>query len=106
MKLMPAVRGAASVPNNRTIVRSQYVEPKAGEGDDPAAGVNQMIENFKTSANTNYFFQFYVYEDSFDAFVRAREVAARLNFQYGWKPLPANQLLRASRQADSVLPQN
>lgn len=106
MKLMPPVRGAASVQNDRTIIRSEYVEPRAGEGNDPVAGVNQMIANFKASANTNYFFQFYVYEDSFDAFVRARETAARLDFQYGWKPLPASQLLRASRQAETVLPQN
>jgi hypothetical protein len=106
MQLMPPVRGAASVQNNRTIVRSEHVEPKPGEGDDPSAGVNQMIANFKASANTNYYFQFYVYEDSFDAFVRAREAASRLDFQYGWKPLPANQVLRASRQGESVLPQN
>jgi len=64
-----------------------------------------MIANFKASANTNYFFQFYVYEDSFDAFVRAREIAARLDFQYGWKPLSAANCC-GQPPGESVLPQN
>ena len=106
MDFMPAVRGGVPVHNDRTISRSEYAEPKAGQGDDPDAGVAQMVEAFKTSARTNYYFEFYVYEDSFDAFVRAREAAARLGFQYGWEPLPANRLLRLSRQAEHVRPQN
>lgn len=106
MDYMPAVPAGVVVHNDRTILRSEYAEPKVGQGEDPGAGVSQMVEAFKTSARTNYYFEFYVYEDSFDAFVRARETAARLGFQYGWEPLPANQLLRLSRQAEQVLPQN
>ena len=83
-----------------------FGDAEGGAQLGPDAGVARMVEAFKTSASTNYYFEFYVYEDSFDAFVRAREAAARLGFQYGWEPLPANRLLRLSRQAEHVLPQN
>lgn len=106
MDYIPAVRGGVPGHNDRTILRSEYAEPKAGQGEDAGPGIAQMVEAFKTSGRTNYYFEFYVYEDSFEAFVRAREAAARLGFQYGWEPLPANQLLRLSGQAEQVLPQN
>jgi hypothetical protein len=106
MDFMPAVGGGALEHNDRSILRSDYAEAKPGQGDEPEAGVAQMVDAFKTSAKTNYYFEFYVYEDSFDAFVRAREAAARLGFQYGWEPLPSNRMLRLSRQAERVLPQN
>jgi hypothetical protein len=106
MDFMPTVRGGAPAHNDRTISRSEYAVPKVGQGDEPDAGVAQMVAAFKASASTNYYFEFYVYEDSFVAFVRAREAAARLGFQYGWEPLPATRLLRLSRQAERVLPQN
>ena len=106
MDVMPAVRGGVPAHNDRSISRTEYAEPKPGQGEEPDAGVGGMVEAFTASARSNYYFEFYVYEDSFDAFVRAREAAARLGFQYGWEPLPANRLLRLSRQAEHVLPQN
>jgi hypothetical protein len=47
-----------------------------------------MAQAFKDSGQTNFYFAFWVYDDSFEAFMRAREAAARLGFQYGWEPLP------------------
>jgi hypothetical protein len=106
MDIMPSVRGGVPVHNDRTVLRTEFAEPKEGQGADPDAAVAEMVAAFKTSARTNYYFEFYVYQDSFGAFVRARDAAARLGFQYGWEPLPANQLLKLSRQAEQVLPQN
>ncbi len=106
MDFMPAVRGGVPAHNERTIQRTEYAEPKEGPGEEGDAGVTQMILAFRMSAQTNYYFEFYVYDDSFDAFVRARETAARLGFQYGWEPLATNELLKLSRQAQQILPQN
>jgi len=83
-----------------------YVEARPQKGEDPDSGVVQMIQNFKETAKTNFYFSFWVYSDSFDAFVHARETATKLGFQYGWNPLPANQLLQAGRDGERALPQN
>jgi hypothetical protein len=106
MDFMPAVRGGVPVRNDRTILRTQYAEPRPDAGEDADSGIAQMAGAFRTSANTNYYFEFFVYEDSFDAFVRAREEAARLGFQYGWEPLQAQTLLQLTSQAGHALPQN
>jgi hypothetical protein len=65
-----------------------------------------MVQAFKDNAKTNYYFAFWVYNDSFDAFIRARETVTKLGFQYGWNPLPQNQRLQLSRQGEHILPQN
>jgi hypothetical protein len=104
----PDGRGVTS-PNNRAVLRqprSNIVEPRPGEGDEPESGVTQMAQAFKANAATNYYFAFWVYDDSFDAFIRARETATKLGLQYGWNPLPENERLQLSRQGEHILPQN
>jgi hypothetical protein len=86
--------------------QSGALEPAADAGDDPEQAVESLAENFRTHFKTNYYFDFKVYEDSFPAFVRARETADRLGFQFGWEPLPENQRLKLSRQGERSLPQN
>jgi hypothetical protein len=93
--------------NDRTLSRqARYVEPRPGLGEEPDQGVNKMVEAFKTSGKTNYYFAFWVYEDSFEAFMRARELATSLGFQYGWEPLPQDARLQLGAQGERVLPQN
>ncbi len=106
LDLMPPARGARPAHNDRAVVRQPYLEPRAGQGDDPEQGVAKMVRDFTAGANTNFYFAFCVYEDSFNAFVRARDEAARLGFQYGWDPLPANQRMQLSRQGERILPQD
>jgi hypothetical protein len=97
----------AQLPNNRTLSRqARYVEPRPGLGDEPEKGVAEMAQAFKDSGQTNFYFAFWVYDDSFNAFIRAREAAARLGFQYGWEPLPQNERLQLGPQGEHVLPQN
>ena len=86
--------------------RTFMVEPRRGQGEEPESGVTQMAQAFKASGKTNFYFAFWVYDDSFDAFTRARETAVNLGFQYGWNPLPENQRLQLSRQGEHILPQN
>jgi hypothetical protein len=93
--------------NDRTLSRqAHYVEPRPGLGEEPNQGVTQMVQAFKASGKTNYYFAFWVYEDSFEAFTRAREIATDLGFQYGWEPLPQNERLQLGTQGERVLPQN
>jgi hypothetical protein len=99
-------RGAV-LRNNRTLNRqARYVEARPGLGDEPEQGVADMVQAFNASGKTNFYFAFWVYDDSFGAFTRAREAAARLGFQYGWEPLPHDQLLQLGAQGERVLPQN
>jgi hypothetical protein len=100
-----------TVLNNRSLqfqAQSGDVKPRPGLGDDPERGVANMVQVFMANAKTNYYFGFVVYDDSFDAFTRARETATKLGFQYGWEPLPENQPLRLSwqGQGEQILPQN
>jgi hypothetical protein len=93
--------------NNRSLShQGHFVEPRPALGDDPERGVTDMAQTFKDSDNTNFYFAFWVYDDSFDAFVRARETAAHLGFEYGWEPLPHNERLQLGPQGEHVLPQN
>ena len=97
----------APVHNNRTLSRqARYVEPRPGLGDEPEQGVADMAQAFKESGQTNFYFAFWVYDDSFPAFISAREAAARLGFQYGWEPLPQDARLQLGAQGERVLPQN
>jgi hypothetical protein len=93
--------------NDWTLIRqARFVEPRPELGDEPSQGVSQMVEAFKANGKTNYYFAFWVYDDSFEAFMRARETATRLGFQYGWEPLPRGERLQLSAQGERVLPQN
>lgn len=96
------------VNNNDVLYQRQsgFIETRETGGDAPEEGITRMVQAFKANQATNYYFAFWVYDDSFDAFVRARETATKLGYQYGWNPLPAYQRLKVGRQGEKVLPQN
>jgi hypothetical protein len=103
--------GTPRIPvlNNREVLfdrHSGYVETRPDQGMEPDESIAQMIDAFKTAAKTNYYFAFWVYDDSFPAFVKAREKVIKSGYQYGWNPLPANERLKVGRQGERVLPQN
>jgi hypothetical protein len=105
---VPSTNGRGGVlRNNRTLTRQgKFVEARPGLGQDPEQGVAEMAQAFKADGTTNLYFAFWVYDDSFGAFTRAREAATRLGFQYGWEPLPQDQRLQLGAQGERVLPQN
>jgi DNA gyrase/topoisomerase IV subunit A len=96
--------------NRRDILyqrQSGQIMPKPDQGEEPESGVKQMVQAFKANAQTNFYFAFAVYADSFDAFMRARDTAAGLGFQYGLKPLLENTPLQVGGQeGETILPQN
>ena len=101
-----------TVPNTRTVDwrrvdrRIASVEPKWGQGDEPGSGVEEEVRAFQLNSKTNYCFAFWVYEDSFAAFNRAKETAAGLGFQYGWKPVAHNFKLNVGEGGEDIEPQN
>jgi hypothetical protein len=93
--------------NNRSVARqARFVEARPGLGEEPEQSVTGMAQAFNGNGKTNFYFAFWVDDDSFGAFNRAREAAARLGFQYGWEPLPQNQRLQLGAEGERVLPQN
>ncbi len=109
LDIFSSIRRGVPIINSQDIVfqsQTGYVEPRPEGGEEPESGVARMVDAFKVNANTNFYFAFWAYSDSFDAFTRARETAMKLGFQYGWNPLPENQRLKLGRQGEQVLPQN
>lgn len=99
-------RGLPVFNTQAVLVRSGVIEPRPGQGEDPAGGVTRMAQAFQAGSKTNFYFAFLVYDDSFDAFVRARETAVNLGFEYGWNPLPQNRILKIGRGSAPILPQH
>jgi hypothetical protein len=107
VEILSTNANAQRLPNNRSLNRqARYVEPRPGLGDDPVQGVTEMAQAFKNATHDNFYFTFWVYDDSFPAFMTARETAANLGFEYGWEPLPENERLQLGAQGEHVLPQN
>ena len=90
----------------RRVTGRLYVEPRWGQGDEPTSGIEEMVRAFRQASRTNFYFAFYVYDDSFAAFNRAKETATLLGFQYGWKPIPQNLPLEQTDRGEGVPPQN
>lgn len=83
-----------------------FVVPRPDQGQAPENSVSEMVQAFRAAGKTNYYFVFWVYEDSFDEFNRAKETAVSLGFQYGWNPVTTNTPLKLGERAPSIPPQN
>jgi hypothetical protein len=99
-------QNAQTIEWQRVAGKGVFVEPRWGQGDDPESGVAGMVRTFRGFSKTNYYFVFWVYEDSFAAFNRAKETAASLGFQYGWDPVAQHTKLKLGERGESIPPQN
>ena len=95
-----------SVEWQRVAGKGVFVAPRPDQGEVPEPGVTEMIQTFRAAGKTNYYFVFWVYEDSFGAFNRAKETAARQGFQYGWDPVTQNTRLKLGERGENIPPQN
>jgi hypothetical protein len=97
---------AAPVKNTQSLEwRGTYVEPKAGQGGPVETSMAEMVQTFRNTGQTNYYFAFWVYDDSFDTFNRAKEIVFNLGMQYGWEPMAENSRLTLSGRGPGILPQ-
>jgi hypothetical protein len=66
-------------------VDDEIAEPIPGKGVDPANG-RELQNYFAGQSKEDIYAAFCVFEDSFPAFIRARQIVGASGFAYGWEP--------------------
>jgi hypothetical protein len=65
---------------------SEIAEPKQGKGIDPNANAAALRTYFRSQSGSSVYMAFCVFEDSFPAFIRAKQLAVECGLAYGWDP--------------------
>jgi len=65
---------------------SEIAEPKKGKGIDPIGNAAGLRSHFMNLSESSVYVAFCVFEDSFPAFIRAKQLAAESGLAYGWDP--------------------
>jgi hypothetical protein len=65
---------------------SEVAYPKQGMGIDPSIEAARLGAYFRTLTENSAYVAFCVFEDSFPAFIRAKQIAAESGLTYGWDP--------------------
>jgi len=65
---------------------SETAEPKAGKGIDPVGNAAGLKDYFRSLSGNRVYVAFCVFEDSFPAFIHAKQLAAESGLAYGWDP--------------------
>jgi hypothetical protein len=84
----------------------EWRDPEQGDSlDDLAAGGSDLAREIARASPKSHFFTFLVWDDSFEAYLMAREMATQAGFSSGWRPFgehdPFRQwLLATSFNAD------
>ena len=69
-----------------TTLTGETAEPRRGQGIDPTGSTAGLINFFKNMSDDSVYVAFCVYEDSFPAFIRAKQLASGCGLDYGWEP--------------------
>jgi hypothetical protein len=64
----------------------ETAEPKPGKGIDPVGNMAGLKSYFSNLSEKSVYVAFCVFEDSFPAFIRAKQVATESGLSYGWDP--------------------
>ncbi len=65
---------------------SETAEPIPGKGIDPNIGAHGLENYFNSQTKDAVYVVFCVFEDSFPAFIRAKQLAVASGLAYGWEP--------------------
>lgn len=65
---------------------SEVAQPKQGRGIDPNANAAALRTYFRSQSGGSVYMAFCVFEDSFPAFIRAKQLATESGLAYGWDP--------------------
>jgi hypothetical protein len=65
---------------------SEIAEPIQGKGFDPVAYPQGVEAYFNSQSKDTVYMAFCVFQDSFPAFIRARQLAIASGITYGWEP--------------------
>ena len=69
-----------------TTLTGETAEPRRGMGIDVTGSTAGLINFFKNMSDDSVYVAFCVYEDSFPAFIRAKQLASDCGLAYGWEP--------------------
>jgi len=69
-----------------TTLTGETADPRRGQGIDPTGSTAGLINFFRNMSDDSVYVAFCVYEDSFPAFIRAKQLAADCGLAYGWEP--------------------
>jgi hypothetical protein len=69
-----------------TKLDGQTAEPIRGRGLDPVANARGLETYFSDQSKETVYLAFCVFQDSFPAFIRARQLAVASGVAYGWEP--------------------
>jgi hypothetical protein len=65
---------------------SEIAEPKKDKGIDPVVNAAGLRTYFRNQSGSSVYVAFCVFEDSFPAFIRAKQLATETGLAYGWDP--------------------
>jgi len=65
---------------------NETAEPIRGKGIDPTLGAHGLESYFNSQTKDSVYVVFCVFEDSFPAFIRAKQLAVASGLAYGWEP--------------------
>jgi F0F1-type ATP synthase membrane subunit b/b' len=65
---------------------NEIARPKQGRGIDPVGNAVGLRSYFKALSENSVYVAFCVFEDSFPAFIRAKQLATENRLAYGWDP--------------------
>jgi hypothetical protein len=69
-----------------SILGDETAEPIRGKGIDPVLNHRELESYFNSQSRNTVYIAFCVFEDSFPAFVRAKQSALTNGIAYGWEP--------------------
>jgi hypothetical protein len=64
----------------------EKAEPKQGKGTDPGVNAAELRTYFRNLSGSSVYVAFCVFEDSFPAFIRAKQFTIESGLTYGWDP--------------------
>jgi hypothetical protein len=64
----------------------EYADPVKNKGLDPVRNAAELRAYFTAQAHNSVFVDFIAIEDSFPAFIQAKQIAVESNLPYGWIP--------------------
>lgn len=78
-------RNESDIEWTSTLTR-EIAEPRRGKGIDPVANAATLRTYFGSQSGSSVYMAFCVFEDSFPAFIRAKQLATESRLAYGWEP--------------------
>jgi hypothetical protein len=72
--------------NWTSTLTGDIAEPKLGRGIDPAGNAAELRGYFRNLSGSSVYVAFCVFQDSFPAFIRAKQLATESGLAYGWDP--------------------